>query len=241
MVVKLPSICSLDKHTQYKFITHYSPQQLWEKKRKCVCVKQGAQFPFWTIQLSMHQHRVTQLLGNSGIILCLDLRPHQCMEYQDHRSSPFESRWSVSSWSEWRRHHWARSTWIVQHRSCGLVWTPHCFSDVSCFWLSVPGRAVSEGTQVSAPPTSASSSLVEGKQKRLHLFEFEFFFVLVHSPEEGDGTLPLYWPSESTLSRSSRLSELMDDDESRLSSEVSCSSSGNLQAKFTLKRTRCSI
>lgn len=61
---------------------------------------------------------------------------------------------------------------------------------------------------------------------------------LVQSPEEGDGTLPLYWPSESRLSRSSRLSELIDDDESRLSSEFSCSSSGNLQAKSTLRRTR---
>lgn len=61
---------------------------------------------------------------------------------------------------------------------------------------------------------------------------------LVQSSEEGDGTLPLYWPSESKLSRSSRLSELIDDDESRLSSEFSCSSSGNLQAKSTLRRTR---
>lgn len=78
-----------------------------------------------------------------------------------------------------------------------------------------------------------------GKEKRWHSFEFQFLWVLIQSLEEGDGTLPLYWPSESRLSRSSRLSELIDDDESRLSSEFSCSSSGNLQAKSTLRRTSC--
>lgn len=46
-----------------------------------------------------------------------------------------------------------------------------------------------------------------------------------------------YWPSESRLlRRSSRLSVLIEDEESRLSlSECSCSSSGNRQAKSALK------
>lgn len=215
---------------------------LKKKGRKCVCVcETRCTVPCrHNTTVITRQHWEFQPLENgAGTILCLDLRPHQCMECPDHQSFPFESWSSASSWSERCRHHWARSTWIGQRLSCAVVGPPHCLSNWSCFWLSVPGQAVSEGIQVSASATFASSLLVAEKQKRLHLLEIHRLGILVQSPEEGDGTLPLYWPSESRLSPSSRLSELIDDDESRLSSEFSCSRSGNLQAKSTLRRTRC--
>lgn len=58
------------------------------------------------------------------------------------------------------------------------------------------------------------------------------------NPEEGESTLPPYWPSHSMCPRkSSRLSELIDDSDSRLSnSEFSSSRSGNPMTKSTLEK-----